>query len=96
MEADTDFDDATMLDLGAKECVAGGVAFVAFLEQPDEVVQLQRADAVSSQYQLMYRRSAVTLARAQSLTVDGVTYTVREVPRKLDDGAFGTALLSKP
>lgn len=76
-------------------CVAGGVSFLGLLDQPDELLELQRASAHSRQYELKYCTADVTLARDASLTVNGVAYTVREAPRQVDDGAFSRALLTK-
>jgi hypothetical protein len=76
-------------------CRAGAVNFTGLLDQPDELMQLQRASAHSRQYELTYITTAVALTRDQEVTVNGVAYTVREAPRQVDDGAFSRALLSK-
>lgn len=79
----------------AKTCVAGGVTFVGLLDQPDDLMNLTRADAHSRQYELTYVTDSVTLTRGAAVTVAGVSYQVREAPRQLDDGAFSAVLLSR-
>jgi hypothetical protein len=76
-------------------CSAGAVSFVGIVDQPDEILELARAGAVSRQYELTYRSDAVTLTRGGAVTVAGVAYQVREAPRQVDDGAFSRALLTK-
>ena len=85
---------AFLADFGVV-CVAGAVSFTALVDQPDELLDLSRAGAHSRQYQITYLTSAVTLVRADAVTVAGVDYTVREAPRQVDDGVFSRALLSK-
>lgn len=86
--------DAFLADFGLP-CVAGVVSFTGILDQPDEVLNLTHADALSREYDLTYKTAAVTLTRGGALTVDGVAFTVREAPRQIDDGAFTRARLSK-
>lgn len=86
--------DVFLADFGVP-CQAGATAFVALLDQPDEVMDVGRAAGVSRQYQLTYRTDAVTLTRNQAVTVNGVAHTVREAPKQLDDGAFSQVLTSK-
>ena len=86
--------EAFLEDFG-KPCQAGAVAFTALLDQPDELMQLQRASVHSRQYELTYITTAVSLARDQAVTVNGAPYTVREAPRQIDDGAFSRVLLTK-
>lgn len=86
---------AFLADFGVP-CVAGAQQFLALLNQPDELVNLPRASATSREYLITYRTADVTLTRGQAVTVGGVDYAVREVPRQVDDGAFTQALLSKP
>jgi xanthine/CO dehydrogenase XdhC/CoxF family maturation factor len=76
-------------------CVAGAVLFMAILDQPDRLIEFDRAAAHSREYELTYRSSAVTLARGQPVTIEGVAYLVREPPRQVDDGAFSRALLTR-
>lgn len=86
--------DSFLADFGVP-CVAGGVSFVAVLDQPDELLDLTRVAAHSREYRITYKTSAATLTRDQTVTLEGVAYTVREAPRQLDDGAFSHVLLSK-
>lgn len=86
--------DAFLADFGLP-CVAGATVFTGLLDQPDEILELARAAVHSREFDLTYRTSAVTLARGAALTVAGVAYTVREVPRQRDDGAFSRVRLSK-
>jgi hypothetical protein len=90
-----DEDLEAFLDDFGVPCQAGAVAFTGLLDQPDELVQLQRASAHSRQCQLTYITAAVSLTRDQAVTVKGAVYTVREAPRQIDDGAFSRVLLSK-
>lgn len=85
---------AFLADFGV-ECSAGVVQFTGLLDQPDELMDLQRVSAHSRQYELTYRTAQVTLARDQAVTAGGVSYVVREAPRQVDDGAFSRVLLSK-
>lgn len=86
--------DAFVEDFGVS-CSAGGVSFTGLLDQPDELMDLQRITAHSRQYLLTYKTAAVTLTRDVAVTVAGVAYTVREAPRQVDDGAFSRVLLSR-
>lgn len=87
--------DAFTADMGTP-CVAdNGAAFTALLDQPDQLLDLQRVAVHTREYEITYRTSAVTLARGQTVSVAGVSHTVREAPRQLDDGAFSVALLTK-
>lgn len=76
-------------------CIAGAQQFLGMLDQPDEVLSLERARIHSRQYDLTYITAEATLHEGDPLTVDGVAYTVREAPRQVDDGAFSRVLLSK-
>ena len=71
------------------------VAFVALLDQPDELQLIGEAGAHTRQYALTYATGDVTLARGQAITVDGLGYTVREAPRRRDDGLFTVATLTR-
>jgi hypothetical protein len=86
--------EAFLEDFGVP-CQAGAVDFTGLLDQPDELMQLQRASAHSRQYELTYITASVPLTRDQAVTVKGAAYTVREAPRQVDDGAFSRVLLSK-
>jgi hypothetical protein len=86
--------DAFIDDFGVP-CSAGAVQFTGLLDQPDELMDLQRITAHSRQYLLTYKTAAVTLTRDAAVSVNGVGYTVREAPRQVDDGAFSRALLTK-
>lgn len=86
--------DAFLAEFG-EVCVAGSTPFRGVLDQPDELVEFQRANAHSREYELTYRSAAVVLVRGQALTVAGLPYTVREAPRQVDDGAFSRVLLTR-
>ena len=83
-----------LADFG-RPCIAGAAQFMGLLDQPDELMQLQRGGAVSTQYELTYATAAATLQRGMAISVDGVAYTVREAPRQVDDGALSRVLLSR-
>ena len=76
-------------------CIFGAQQFLALPGEPDELVNLQRASGHSREYSITYRTDQATLARGAAGTVDGVAYTVREVPRQLGDGAFTQAMLTR-
>ena len=74
-------------------CTSGSTTANAILEQPDLV--LAGNQIVSTDYQLTAKTSDFgTLIAGESITVDSVAYTVREV-RKLDDGAFCEIAIQK-
>lgn len=85
---------AYLADFGVP-CSAGAVTFTGLLDQPDELMEFQRASAHSREYELTYRTAALALGRDTAVTVNGVAFTVREAPRQIDDGAFSRVLLSK-
>jgi len=88
-------DPSVFLEDMGLPCVAGATTFLGLLDQPDELMQLQRVNVHSRQYELTYLTAAVALARDQAVTVNGSAYTVREAPRQVDDGVFSRVLLSK-
>lgn len=86
--------DVFLADMGTP-CVAGSVSFVALFDQPDELLDVTRANVHTREYLLTYKTSAVTLSRNQTVSVNGTAYTVREAPRQIGDGAFSRVLISK-
>ncbi|WP_428421962.1 head-tail joining protein [Methylibium sp.] len=91
--------DAFLAEFGVP-CTFGGTPFLALLDQPDQLMDLQRVQAHSRQYELTFRTDAAALVRDMAGTVErpkGVftAYTVREAPRQVDDGAFSKVLISK-
>jgi hypothetical protein len=86
--------DVFLADFGVP-CIAGAAQFMALLDQPDEVLDLQRVSVQSRQFELTYRTDAATLTRGQALTVDGTAYTVREAARQVGDGKFSRCILSR-
>jgi len=74
-------------------CTLGASTFVGILDSPVEV--LAGGMALSREYSLLAKTSDVSTAvRGTSITVDSVSYTVRE-NRAIDDGLFSELLLSK-
>jgi hypothetical protein len=74
-------------------CSIGGSSFVGILDSPVEV--LAGGMALSREYLLYAKTADVSSAvRGTSITVDSVSYTVRE-NRAIDDGLFSELLLSK-
>ena len=71
------------------------VYFTAILDTPATVMQLGHAAAMSVEYELTFASAAVSLTRGQQVVANGTTYTVREAPRPIDDGAFSSVLLTK-
>ena len=73
--------------------VYSGTTYKGILDEPDEMI----ADGIvlATDYQLTAKTSDFgTLIAGESITVDSVAYTVREV-RKLDDGSFVEISLQK-
>jgi len=85
---------AFLADMGVP-CVAGATTFRGILEQPDQVLGLGRVSVMSTEFELSYVSSAVTLTRGQAVTVAGRAFTVREAPRLVDDGLFSVVPLSE-
>ena len=86
--------NAYLADFGVP-CSAAGASFTGLLDQPDELMDVQRITAHIRQYLLTYKTADVTLARDAAVVVNSVAYTVREAPRQVDDGAFSRVLLSR-
>lgn len=76
-------------------CIANGAQFLGLLDQPDAIQQMQRVKVHTREYELTYISAVAVLSVGGSVTVDGAPYTVREVPRQLDDGVFSVVLLTK-
>ncbi len=73
--------------------IGAGASFVGVLDSPMDVIA--GGMALSREYMLLAKTSDVSAtARGTSITVDGVSYTVRE-NRPIDDGLFSEWLLSK-
>lgn len=73
--------------------IGAGASFVGVLDSPVDVIA--GGMALSREYMLLAKTSDVSAtARGTSMTVDGVSYTVRE-NRPIDDGLFSELLLSK-
>lgn len=86
--------DVFLSDMGLP-CVAGSASFLVLKDEPDELAQLADAAAVSRLYGILYPTASATLKRGDALTVEGVAYKVREVPRQVDDGVWSKATLTK-
>lgn len=73
--------------------IGAGASFVGVLDSPMDVIA--GGMALSREYMLLAKTSDVSAtARGTSITVDGISYTVRE-NRPIDDGLFSELLLSK-
>jgi hypothetical protein len=85
--------DAFLADFGVTCQIGAGTAFLGILDSPMDVIA--GGMALSREYLLTAKTSDVsTAARGTSITVDSVSYTVRE-NRPTDDGIFSELLLSK-
>ena len=84
-----------LADFGVDLVGPGAVGFRALLDQPDELLGLGDVNAVSRQYAATFASADITLARGDTVTQGATSYTVREKPRQIGDGAFSQALLSK-
>ena len=73
--------------------VLGAVASVGYFESPNEII----ADGVvlTTDYAVVVKTSGfASVARGDTMTVEGVPYTVRE-PMMLDDGKIMRVMLMK-
>ena len=89
---DSTTQSAYLNDFGVS-CTSGGTTANGILEQPDQI--LAGDMIISTEYELITKTSDFgSLVSGDSITVDSVAYTVREV-RKLDDGTFCEISLQK-
>lgn len=80
--------------LGSVGVTAGTVTGRGFLRMPSEYVHNERV--ITDEYVLQAETALFgTLSYNDSVTVEGVAYTVREQPLKVDDGTFCLVLLTK-
>jgi hypothetical protein len=87
------FDSIADFDLAATLDSLSPIEAVGILDSPVEV--LAGGMALSREYSLLAKTSDVsTAARGTFITVDSVSYTIRE-NRAIDDGVFSELLLSK-
>jgi hypothetical protein len=87
----TEDPDTFLTDFGV--AVTGTVSGTAVLDMPDQI--LAGGLAISTEYSIIGRYSVFGgLKYADTLTVDSVNYTVREVT-KIDDGVFCRVALIK-
>jgi hypothetical protein len=88
-EDPTDF----LVDFGVT-VTASGTTGLGIPDMPDEYLHNERA--ITTEYLLLAETSKFgTLGYNDSITVEGVAYTVREQPLKVDDGTFCLVLLTK-
>ena len=81
------------LDDFGVSCTSGSTTGLGILEQPDQI--LAGDMIVSTEYELTAKTSDFgTLVSGDSITVDSVAYTVREL-RKENDGVFCRISLQK-
>ena len=74
-------------------CTSGSTTGLGILEQPDQI--LAGDMIISTEYELTAKTSDFgTLVSGDSITVDSVTYTVRDL-RKENDGVFCRISLQK-
>lgn len=89
-------DPALYLGDFGKPCTGpAGRSFTALFNQPDVLVQLSDAAAVSRSYEIVYSTAAIALRRGDAVTIDGQAYVVREAPRQIFDGLFSSCMLTK-
>lgn len=80
--------------LGSVGVTAGTVTGRGFLRMPSEYVHNERV--ITDEYVLQAETALFgTLGYNDSITVEGVAYTVREQPLKVDDGTFCLVLLTR-
>lgn len=76
-------------------CSNGAVRFTGLLDMPDQTFDLGGSSIQSSEYNLIFRTSDLTIANGDVLTVAGVAYTARGPANKLDDGVFSAIKMSR-
>lgn len=77
-------------------CVAGTAQFLGLMDKPDVIVSMERGfDLHTAEYELTFATAAASLKRGDPISVAGEAYTVRQPPRRIDDGAFSVVLLTK-
>lgn len=87
-----DLPDVYLQDFGVTATVGSATAKVIF-DKPDEIIG--EGLAISTEYIITFKTSDLpTLAGGNSISIDSQNYRVREV-RKIDDGTFSRALLTK-
>ena len=84
--------DAFLADFGVP-CAKGATNFTAIFDAPGDVISLGGLHHTNTGYSITYKTSAVTLANADSIIVNGVTFRVRETLLE-DDASFSKAHLS--
>ena len=83
---------AYLNDFGVS-CTSGGTTGLGILEQPDQI--LAGDMIISTEYELITKTSDFgSLVSGDSITVDSVAYTVRDL-RKENDGVFCRISLQK-
>jgi hypothetical protein len=88
-EDPTDF----LVDFGVT-VTASGTTGLGILDMPGEYLHNERV--ITNEYLLRAETSKFgTLSYNDSIAVEGVAYTVREQPLKVDDGTFCLVLLTK-
>ncbi len=84
--------DAFLADFGVAVS-SGSLSGLGVLDMPDDLIAT--GDVVTAGYSVQVKSSIFSgLKRGDSVTVDSVSYTVREF-RKIDDGNLGRIYLSK-
>jgi hypothetical protein len=86
--------DIFLADFG-DTCVSGGVTFIGILDSPAQIIALGQGSALSTEYELSYKTSDVTLNFEDELTINGMTFRCRENPRAVSDGKFSRVQLKK-
>jgi len=86
--------DVFLADFSVDVVGPSDVSFKGILDQPDQVFG-DDMRVVSTEYELVFKTSAVALKTSDQLTIGADTFKVREGPFKTSDGAFSKVLLSK-
>jgi hypothetical protein len=86
---------AYLADFGVPSSFTSGATTytpLVIFDEPDEGILGNRG--ISTQYEITYRTGDLPgLTNGSSITVKGQIYTLREPPKKIDDGAFSHAWL---
>lgn len=88
--------DVFLRDFGVP-CQAGAYAFTGILNKPDETLNMAGVNVLSTMYLLECKASDVvagSIASGSAITVNGQSFTVRDV-LSVDDGVFNHLTLSK-
>lgn len=75
--------------------VKNTIMFKALLDMDDELMNLYDVSSKNDMYQLTFATNDIALKVGDVVTQGSTAYKVREPSRKVSDGVFSTAILTK-